>query len=201
MSAMAGGYIRCMSAEFRFEATPLPGLLVVHRKVVHDDRGCFERIFCADAVRECFGSPSLAQVNFSRTNTCGAVRGMHFQYPPYAEVKLVSCIRGAVYDVAVDIRRDSPTFLRWFGIRLEQDEGVSLLIPEGFAHGFQAVTEYSEILYCNSKSYAPSAEGGLDALDPRLGIVWPSEITQRSERDARHPRVDDEFKGLLISSP
>lgn len=181
---------------FRALPTPLDGVLCIERRVLADERGAFERLFCADELAA-YGFPSApAQINRSLTRNPGTVRGMHFQYPPHGEVKLVSCLRGRVFDVAVDLRRASPTFLRWHGCELSGDNHRSLLIPEGFAHGFQVLEADSELIYCHSVAYAPAAEGGLHPLDPRLAIAWPLPPVGLSARDAAHPPVAADFVGV-----
>jgi dTDP-4-dehydrorhamnose 3,5-epimerase len=113
-------------------------------------------------------------------------------------MKLVSCLRGEVWDVAVDLREGSPTFLQWHAERLSADNGVALLIPEGFAHGFQTLGDDVEMLYCHSAAYTSAAEGGLHPQDPRLGIAWPVAVTELSARDAGHPAITEEFKGVRV---
>lgn len=181
---------------FDVHETPLVGLRRVERWTLVDERGEFERLFCADELAIA-GFPSApAQVNRSLTHIPGTVRGMHFQYPPHGEVKLVGCLRGRVFDVAVDIRRGSPTFLRWYGCVLSADNHQSLLIPCGFAHGFQVLVADSELVYCHSAAYAPKAEGGLHPLDPRLGIDWPLPPVGLSARDGGHLPIPDDFVGV-----
>jgi dTDP-4-dehydrorhamnose 3,5-epimerase len=124
------------------------------------------------------------------------VRGLHYQRAPYAEMKLVSCTRGAVWDVAVDLRAGSPTFLRWHAERLSADEGTALLVPEGCAHGFQALVDDVELVYCHSAAYVLEAEGGLHAQDPRLAIDWPLPVEGLSARDASHPPIGGDFRGV-----
>ncbi len=176
--------------------TALDGLVVVERQRVEDDRGWFARLFCAEELGEhgWIGSPE--QINHSYTRHAGTVRGLHFQLPPHAEIKLVSCIRGAVWDVAVDLRRGSPTFKRWHAERLSEENRRALLIPAGFAHGFQALTPDVELIYCHSKRYQPGAEGGINVSDPALNIEWPLEIVNLSDRDRTFPMLAAEFSGL-----
>jgi dTDP-4-dehydrorhamnose 3,5-epimerase len=127
----------------------------------------------------------------------GTVRGLHFQHPPHAELKLVSCIRGEVFDVVIDIRTGSQNFLRWHGEHLSAGNNRALLIPEGFAHGFQALSDDVELIYCHSAPYAATAaEGGLNPQDPKLGIDWPLPIVELSVRDTQHPRLDGSFAGV-----
>ena len=178
--------------------TSLRGLMVVQREHCADERGFFSRLFCAEELAAAGWSKPVSQINHTLTTSRGTVRGMHFQYPPHSEVKLVTCLRGAVWDVAVDIRLDSPTFLSWHGEELTPENRRAMLIPEGFAHGFQALSPECELLYVHSAAYAPGSEGGVDACDPRIGIDWPLEITERSARDESHARLDQDFRGIAL---
>lgn len=175
---------------------PLVGLKRVERQRLGDGRGFLARLFCVDELAAVGWSKPIAQINHTYTARQGTVRGLHFQYPPHAEMKLVSCIRGEVWDVAVDLRLGSPTFLNWHAERLSAENGCALLIPEGFAHGFQALTNDVELLYCHSAAYAAQSEGGLNPADPHLGIRWPLAITEVSARDAGHPLITDDFEGV-----
>jgi len=183
---------------FDFHPTPLEGLCVVQRKPVEDPRGFFCRFFCAEEFQAVGLKKSIAQINHTYTVKKGAVRGLHFQYPPYSECKIVSCLRGEVYDVAVDIRKGSPTFLQWHGEILSAANQRSVFIPEGFAHGFQTLTENCELLYLHSEAFHPQAEGALHIADPRIGIVWPIAMTELSERDRSHPVIGSDFEGLSL---
>jgi len=178
--------------------TPLPGLKIVQRHPRGDTRGFLARLFDGADLRACGWTGGMEQVNHTYTAQAGTVRGMHYQLPPHAEIKLVSCIRGAVWDVAVDVRQGSPTFLQWHAERLSADNGRALLIPEGFAHGFQTLTDDVDMLYCHSAPYAPQSEAGLHFQDARLGIAWPLPFTQVSERDQQHPRLDTAFPGVAL---
>jgi len=140
----------------------------------------------------------IAQINHTQTIKTGTVRGMHFQYPPHSETKIVSCLKGKIFDVAVDVRSDSKTFLRWHGEELSSENRKSLIIPEGFAHGFQALSDDCELIYLHTAPYNRAVEGALNAVDPRLVIDWPLPITEMSERDKTHPCIDVEFKGLAL---
>lgn len=183
---------------FDFHPQPLKGLWVVHRKPVKDQRGFFCRFFCAEEFQTVGLKKPIAQINHTYTLGKGAIRGLHFQYPPYAEGKIVSCLRGEVYDVAVDIRKSSPTFLQWHGEILSAVNQRSLLIPEGFAHGFQTLADNCELLYLHSEAFYSQAESGLHIADPRIGIVWPIAMTELSERDRNHSFIDPDFKGLSL---
>lgn len=180
------------------EDTPLSGVRIVTRTMRGDARGRFARLFCARELADAGWTKPVAQVNHSLTARKGAVRGMHYQNPPHAEMKLVTCTRGRVYDVVVDVRAGSPTFLQTFGLELSAAEPRSLLIPEGVAHGFQTLTEDCELLYLHTEFYAPEAEAGLLVDDPRLAIPWPLPLVARSERDGRHPLLSDAFPGVRV---
>jgi dTDP-4-dehydrorhamnose 3,5-epimerase len=183
---------------FDFIPTPLEGLLTVRRKPLGDKRGFFSRFYCADEFRPMGWNRPIAQINHTFTKRRGAVRGLHFQYPPKAEAKLVSCLRGEVFDVAVDLRKGSHTFLRWHGEVLSAVNHKSLLIPEGFAHGFQALTDDCELLYLHTEFYSPDFEGALHTADPRLAIAWPLAVTELSERDRGHSMLEDSYEGLIL---
>ena len=166
---------------------PLAGLKIIQRQRLGDKRGFLARIFCSAELAEAGWMKPIAQVNHTHTAKRGTVRGMHFQYPPESEMKLVSCLSGEVWDVTVDVRAGSPTFLHWHAERLSAENRRALLIPEGFAHGFQTLSDNVELLYCHSHGYAASAEGGLNPGDARLSIKWPLATTEISARDAGHP--------------
>lgn len=183
---------------FDFHPTPLASLWVIQRKPIADERGFFCRFFCAEEFQAAGLKNPVAQINHTHTVKKGAVRGLHFQYPPHSEGKIVSCLCGEVYDVAVDIRKGSPTFLNWHGEILSAGNQRSLLIPEGFAHGFQTLAENCELLYLHSAPFHPQAEGTLHVGDPRIGIVWPVAITELSERDRSHPFINLDFEGLSL---
>lgn len=185
-----------MSGRFTITATAIPGVQVVERKPVGDDRGFLARLFCTSELAAAGWLRPIAQVNHTFTGVRGTVRGMHFQHPPHAEMKLVICIRGAIYDVAVDLRRGSPTFLEHHAQMLSAENNQALLIPEGCAHGFQTLTGDVEIIYLHSAPYAATAEGGLSPLDSRLDIKWPLSVAAISKRDAAHPAVTGDFKGV-----
>jgi len=177
---------------------PLAGLFRVQRQPLVDERGFFARLFCADELAGAGWTAPIAQINQSYTALKGTVRGMHYQKPPHAEMKLVTCLRGEVLDVAVDLRQGSPTFLHWHAEHLSADNGSALLIPPGFAHGFQALTDHAELLYCHSAAYAPTAEAGLHPADPRLAIAWPLPLGPLSPRDAGQSALTEEFEGVRL---
>jgi len=183
-------------SRFAIVDLPLAGLKRIERKPVADQRGFIARIFCAGDLAPAGWTGPVAQINHSRTARAGSVRGLHFQRPPHAEMKLVTCLSGAIWDVAVDLRAGSPTFLSWHGETLSAENGRALLIPEGFAHGFQTLTRDVELLYCHSAAYAPEAEDALNPLDPKLAITWPEPIADMSERDRGHMPLGPGFEGI-----
>ena len=187
-----------MASRFEFRPTPIDNLVVILRQPFADARGYLERMFCAETFAAIGLIKPIVQINHTLTRQCGVVRGMHFQYPPYAETKIVSCLKGEVFDVAIDLRAGSPTFLRWHGEVLSDVNGKSLYIPEGFAHGFQTLTENCEMLYFHTAAYVLQAEGGIAPTEPRVKIAWPLPIAQLSDRDARHPELDDTFSGIVL---
>jgi dTDP-4-dehydrorhamnose 3,5-epimerase len=181
---------------FDIQELPLGSLRLLTRVRLGDSRGFLSRLFCVEELRPAGWKGNIAQVNHTFTARAGTVRGLHYQRAPYAEIKVVTCIRGEVWDVAVDIRSGSPTFLQWHAERLSAENGRSMLIPEGFAHGFQTLTEEVEMLYCHSAAYVADAEAGLNVRDPKLAIEWPSPITELSMRDSQHPMLNAEFAGV-----
>jgi len=183
-------------SRFHIVATALPDLKVVIREQRIDERGFLSRLFCTEELAAGGWHRGVAQINHTLTRLPGSVRGLHFQRAPDAEAKLVSCLRGRVWDVAVDLRAGSPTLLHWHAEELSPDNGRALLIPEGFAHGFQALDADSELLYLHSAAYSPQSEGTINALDPRLAIAWPLPVGDRSARDRAQPLLTDEFQGI-----
>ncbi|QPK64927.1 dTDP-4-dehydrorhamnose 3,5-epimerase family protein [Methylomonas sp. LL1] len=178
--------------------TSLSGLFVVETTPVTDHRGAFARLFCEWELAPILGGRHIAQINYSRTSAVGAVRGLHFQHPPHAEMKLVRCLRGRVWDVALDLRAGSPTFLRWHAEELSSNNRRMLVIPEGCAHGFQVLEADSELLYLHTEFYTPAAESGVLHDDPRLAIRWPLPVTDLSERDLRHAAIPADFLGIVL---
>lgn len=185
-------------SRFDILATPLEGLVVLQRKPIGDYRGYLERLFCIEELHMLLPNKNIMQINHTLTAKRGTVRGLHFQHPPHAEVKFVSCLRGEVFDVALDLRQGSSTFLRWHAEVLSADNHKTLGIPEGFAHGFQTLTDDCEMLYLHTATYQPAAEGGLHAQDPMLNIRWPEAILELSSRDASHPLLTHDFRGVAV---
>lgn len=182
----------------KIHSTLLHDVFVVKTTPVMDPRGAFSRLFCERELAEVIVDRHIVQINHSRTQARGAVRGMHYQRPPHAEMKLVRCIRGRVWDVAVDLRQGSPTFLQWHAEELTPGNGHMLVVPEGCAHGFQVLEADSEMLYLHTAFYTPEAEGGLAYNDPRLGIAWPLPVTDMSEGDRHRQPITQDFPGLAV---
>lgn len=184
----------------RFTVTELlpGGPRRVVRHPAGDRRGAFTRLFCDADLQAAGWSGPMLQANHSRTEQVGTVRGLHFQRAPHAETKLVLCLSGAVWDVATDIRPGSATFLTSVWTELSADNHSAMLIPPGFAHGFQTLTDDAELLYFHSAIHVPEAEGGLHPRDPRLAIPWPKEITMMSKRDSARPMLAGDLGGATL---
>jgi dTDP-4-dehydrorhamnose 3,5-epimerase len=189
-----------VTAHFDILGTPLAGLAVVERKPVGDERGYLERLYCEEELGPLMASARVLQINRTFTARRGTVRGLHFQRPPHAEAKLVSCLRGEVFDVAVDLRVGSPTFLLWHAEVLSAANRRTLVIPAGFAHGLQALCDECEMLYLHTAAYEPAAEAGLHVLDPRLAISWPLPVEGLSPRDSHHPPIGLDFAGVRVEA-
>jgi dTDP-4-dehydrorhamnose 3,5-epimerase len=178
--------------------TSIAGVVVVNIERYTDKRGAFSRLFCSEELGEIVNSRRIVQINHSRTLTIGAVRGLHYQKPPHAEMKLVHCLKGRVWDVAVDLRAGSSTLLHWHAEELSAENARMLVIPEGCAHGFQVLEEGSELLYLHTAFYTPASEGGIQPTDPKLAIGWPLPVQDLSDRDCTHPLLITGFPGLAV---
>ena len=176
----------------------LPGMIVGILKNFDDARGSFTKLFNDETKVNYFASKEIKEINFSRTTKKGTCRGLHYQTSPYTEVKVIYCLRGTIFDVAVDLRRDSDTFLSYYSQIISSDGKKFLMIPEGFAHGYQTLTNDCELLYLHSAKYTPDSQAVLNAKDPALKIKWPLEITFRSERDRNAKFLSQSFRGLRI---
>ena len=185
-------------SHFAIKCLPLAGLKLIERQQISDARGSLSRLFCSEELAVAGLRKPIAQINHTYTDKRGTLRGMHYQTAPVAEMKLVSCIRGEVWDVAIDLRINSPTFLQSHAQRLSADNCCALLIPEGFAHGFQAQTDECELIYLHTASYSPQAEAGLRFVDPRLAINWPIAVSEISSRDKSHPLLTNNFTGINV---
>jgi dTDP-4-dehydrorhamnose 3,5-epimerase len=179
-------------------STPIADVVIAETTPFKDPRGAFYRAFCDRDLAPILAHRTIRQMNVSRTEQIGAIRGMHFQHPPDAEIKLVRCLRGRVWDVAVDLRQGSPTFLQWYGVELSPDNALMMAIPEGCAHGFQVMEANSELLYLHTAAYAPKSEGGLRYNDSAVNIIWPMAATDLSQRDTSHPLLSTDFAGIPV---
>src|SRR5882672_8458721 len=176
----------------QFRPLAIPGVWLVELEKLADERGFFSRVFCSDAFQERGLCASYPQWSVSFNIRRGTLRGLHFQAPPQEEIKLVSCTRGAVFDVAVDLRLGSPSRGKWAGVELSADNGATLYIPAGFAHGFQTLTDGAEVRYHISEPYCPEAARGVRWNDPDLAINWPTAAERvMSDRDRSLPRLRD----------
>ena len=179
------------------QETFIKGVNIIHLQPNGDERGFFTRLFCENELKELLKDKRIVQVNHSRNNLAGTIRGLHFQYPPFAETKIIRCIRGKVFDVAVDLRKDSPTYLKWVGIELSQDNSTMIFIPEGCAHGFQTLEQDSELLYFHTQFYNPAAESGIAFSDPDIGIMWPLPPVAVSIKDQANS-TSGFFNGIIL---
>lgn len=178
--------------------TSIHGVRVIENTAFQDNRGAFSRLFCSRELQTVIGQRAIVQINHSMTHSVGAVRGLHFQNPPHAEMKIVRCLKGRVFDVAVDLRQGSPTFLKWSAIELTPESHLAFVIPEGCAHGFQVLEEDSELLYLHTAFYTPDAEGAIRYDDPSIGVNWPLAPTDLSARDLSHPHLKEDYKGIVL---
>jgi dTDP-4-dehydrorhamnose 3,5-epimerase len=187
-----------LSDRFNFISTTLDGLFKIEHKPIKDSRGFLNRLFCTNDFQEIGFNKSIIQMNHTLTKREGVVRGLHYQNIPHTEAKIVSCVSGEIFDVVVDIRKNSPTFLKWHSEILSSENNISIYIPEGFAHGFQSLSDNCNLIYMHSNFYSSNSEAALNALDPKLEISWPLVITEMSERDKEHPMISSRFKGIDI---
>lgn len=181
-----------------FNETPLSGAYTIELEKRGDDRGFFARFFCRDEFAAEGLETNFVQINNSLTAKKGTLRGMHYQLPPAAEVKVVRCVQGALWDVILDLRAGSPTFGKWFGAELSAENRTMMYVPRGFAHAFVTLTDDAEALYLVSEFYAPDQERGVRFNDPAHGIEWPIEPTEISEKDRNWPDLDADFHGFEL---
>ena len=187
-----------------FTETKLPGAFILDLERREDNRGYFARTFCQHEFEDHGLKPVIAQANAAFNKYRGTLRGMHFQFPPAAETKLVRCTRGGIVDIIVDLRPESPTFLEHVAVELTASNGRSLYVPERFAHGYQVLEDTTETSYQVGEFYTPGVEGGLSPFDPSLGLSWPIETTEISEKDAKWApltEVLDEVKARMSAAP
>lgn len=180
----------------KFNPTPLAGAHTIELERRGDDRGFFARFFCQREFADAGLETRFVQINTSLTGKAGTLRGLHYQLPPAAEVKVVRCLKGALFDVIVDLRPDSPTYRKWFGAELTAENRVMMYVPRGFAHAFVTLTPDTEALYLVSAFYSPDDERGVRWNDPAIGIDWPVAPVEISEKDRTWPDLEAGFHGL-----
>ena len=178
--------------------TKLVGVEVIETAKFIDPRGAFARLYCESELAQVIGKRRIAQINISRTHEIGALRGLHFQHAPHAEMKLVRCLQGRVWDVVVDLRAGSPTFLQWHAEELSPENARMLVIPEGCAHGFQVLEENSEMLYLHTGFYTPAADGRVRYDDPLIRIDWPLQVTEISGPDRDQASLPIRYSGVSL---
>ena len=182
-----------------FKETKLKGAYVIDLEPFQDERGLFARTFCRREFADIGHQDEFVQFNHSRTHEKGTIRGMHYQLPPSAEIKLIRCVRGSVYDVIVDLRKNSPTFLQYIGLELSDRNMQMIYVPVGFAHGFQTLEDNTELIYHHTAYYAPELEAGLRFDDPQIEIDWPMPPTVLSAKDQNQPLIDPGFTVIPLS--
>lgn len=187
-----------MGRRMKFVEAPLDGAYVIELEPFEDERGLFARTFCQNEFAAIGFHKQIVQINHSVTRQKGAIRGMHYQLQPACETKIIRCVQGKVFDVMVDIRAGSPTFMQWHGVELSKDNLRMVYIPDGFAHGFQSFTDNAELIYHHSDFYSPEHERGLRFDDHALAINWPLPVSVISPKDQSYPLIDNNFKGIEI---
>ena len=180
----------------KIKSLPIEGAFEVNLVDFNDSRGSFKRLFCSKELDNLISSKQIVQINASETFQRGSIRGMHFQNPPKSEIKLIQCIQGSVFDVMIDLRKSSKTFLQWHAVELSNQKNNMIVIPEGCAHGFQTLSENSKLLYFHTEFYSQEHESGVRYNDPLIAINWPIDIGSVSERDRNHHLLSDNFKGI-----
>lgn len=178
-----------------FKETPLKGAFEIEVQKIDDERGFFGRLWCEKELKAHGLNTNIVQSNVSLSKNKGTLRGMHFQRNPFQETKLVRCTKGAVYDVIIDLRPDSPTFKKWHGVKLSEEKHNMIYVPENFAHGFLTLEDHSEVYYLVTQFYNKDMEAGLRWNDPAFGIDWPEIVQEISTKDNKHPDFD--LKNIL----
>lgn len=173
----------------KFTKTKIDGLYVIELEPRNDERGYFARNFCKKELLDNKIDYEIAQINRALTKNKGTIRGMHFQKPPKEESKIFQCIKGAIFYVAIDLRKDSPTYMEWFGEELNSENKKMILVPKSFASGYQTLEDETEVQYTSSEFYAPECESGIRFDDPSINISWPMEATFVSDKDKNWPAV------------
>ncbi len=183
----------------KLQTTPIEGLYVLETNKFSDERGSFMRLYCADTIKNETGIEfNIKQINYSYSAKKGTVRGLHFQNASAPEAKIVRCIKGIILDVAIDLRTGSPTFLKYFSVELSEENNKALILPAGFAHGFQALTDDCTMIYLHNANYAKEHEGGIPYNDKTINIDWPLPAINLSDRDLSFKNITKEFTGIKI---
>jgi len=181
-----------------FKESALKGVYIIELKPFIDNRGLFARTFCKKEFQEIGHDQEFVQFNHSVTHKKGSIRGMHYQMPPFSEIKLIRCVRGSVYDVIIDLRKDSSTFLKYTSVEITEHNMLSLYIPHGFAHGFQTLEDNTQLIYHHTAYYTPGYEAGILYNDPAIGITWPLPVSVITEKDLNHSLLKKSFIGISI---
>lgn len=187
-----------MDNRFNLIETKISDLYLLERVLINDSRGYFERLFCVSELAFILKGRSICQINHTLTHKKGTIRGMHFQNPPHTDMKLISCLKGSVFDVAIDLRPLSKTYLNWYAAILDENNHSTLVIPEGFAHGFQTLTDNCELIYLHTNNYNKESDSCINALDKKINVHWPLPITEMSIKDKEAPSITNQFKGLVL---
>ena len=182
----------------QFIESSIKGLYTIQLKSLKDDRGFFARTFCKEIFLKIGFNEEFVQFNHSFNTLKGTIRGMHYQKAPFAESKLIRCVQGSVYDVAIDLRKNSPTYLQSFGVELSAENLKCILIPQGFAHGFQTLEDNTSLIYHHTSYYKPNTEGGIRYNDPALNILWKLPAVSISPKDLTHPLININFQALTL---
>jgi len=181
-----------------FKETSLEGAYTIELNPFSDERGMFMRTYCRNEFKSMGSDKEFVQFNHSITNKAGTIRGMHYQLPPFSEIKLIRCVRGSAFDVIIDIRKDSPTFLHYFAVEINDQNMLSVFIPEGFAHGFQTLQDDTHLIYHHTAFYTPGSEAGIRYNDPLVNIKWPLPVSVITDKDQNHTLLTNSFKGIIL---
>ncbi|MFX0186799.1 MAG: dTDP-4-dehydrorhamnose 3,5-epimerase [Candidatus Hodarchaeota archaeon] len=187
-----------MGTKLKFFDTDIKDVYIIKPDPFIDHRGMFARVFCKEEFKEISHDKEIVNINHSATKIKGSIRGMHFQNPPKAEIKIIKCIKGSIFDVAIDLRKNSPTFLKHHSEILSAKNMKMLYVPEGFAHGFQSLEDDVEMIYYTTEFYSPESENGVRYSDPKIAINWPLDVTDISEKDNNLKLLTDDFEGLEV---
>ncbi len=181
--------MKTKTEKFKINSTLINGLYILDRRIYTDNRGSFSRILCQGEMKDLNLNSDIKQINLSKTIKSGTIRGMHYQEQPASEDKYIICIKGSVFDVALDVREDSSTHLKWDSVVLSSSDNKMIYIPKGVAHGFQSLEDESWLLYLHTENHTPQSEMGLNPLDPKLNIKWPKPVSVISDKDLNREKL------------